>query len=184
MEQKDYESKLLYYKKRKLAIRNNLLFNFNFIIQLLDTILRNAFVENPNKYPDYFKNRHLYGILVYQLEQNQERQYLDQNNDEIEIMNGIYTPTEECDVFIKENERWMNMYKINTIQFCRDFAHYVMKGDNPNIPLSGGLGLSNTDAQLNINTASNPNDEPKEPPHPDVALISSTLVKPSTSDSR
>ena len=50
----DADTQILYYKRRKMEIRNNLLFNFNFIIQILDHILRRAFKANPPVYNDFF----------------------------------------------------------------------------------------------------------------------------------
>lgn len=125
---KDADAKILYYKKRKLAIRENLQYNFNFLIQVLHHIFKTAFEKNNPIYHDYFKNKHLYGKMVYSLEEDIKRQLRDEENtDDIEIMHGIFKPTLECDAFLADNARWIHMYQLNTIQFCNEFAKMVME---------------------------------------------------------
>ena len=125
---KDADAKILYYKKRKQQIRDNLQYNFNFLIQVLHHIFKTAFEKNNPIYPDYFKNRHLYGKLVYSLEEETKRKLIEEENtDDIEIMHGIFKPTLECDAFLADNARWIHMYQLNTIQFCNEFARMVME---------------------------------------------------------
>ena len=134
----DADTQILYYKKRKMEIRNNLIFNFNFIIQVLDNIVRRAFKNNPPKYNDYFKNKHLYNLMVFSAEMDRNRQLVtsNDNDDDIEIMKGIYTPSEDCDLFLKDHQRWMHMYELSTIELCGDLANKIMDDEVPK-PVKG-----------------------------------------------
>ena len=124
-----------------MEIRNNLLFNFNFIIQVLDHIVRKAFKANPPVYNDYFKNKHLYNIMVFSPEMNRKRQLVTslENDDDVEFMNGIYTPSEDAEVFLRDNQRWMHMYELSTIELCGDLATKIMDDEVPKI--SKGVSL-------------------------------------------
>ena len=145
----DADTQILYYKKRKMEIRNNLLFNFNFIIQVLDHILRHAFKSNPPLYNDYFKNKHLYNIMVFSPEKDHKRQLISSrdNDDDIEFMNGIYTPSEDADIFLKDNQRWMHMYELSTIELCGDLANKIMDDEMPKI--IKGFSLNNDKYMMN-----------------------------------
>ena len=149
---KNNETKMLYYKKRKVNIRNSLSFNFNFIIQVLDYIFRTAFEKSLPIFNDYFKNKHLYGILVFSTNPNYYRQlFSNNNNDDIEIISGLYEPSNECDIFLKENARWIHMYQLNTVQLCTDLAKMIMSDELKN---NNGNILSNYQ-----NVGNNVNDE-------------------------
>ena len=145
----DADTQILYYKKRKMEIRNNLLFNFNFIIQILDHILRRAFKANPPVYNDFFKNKHLYNIMVFSPEMNRKRQLVTslENDDDIEFMNGIYTPSEDAEVFLRDNQRWMHMYELSTIELCGDLATKIMDDEIPK--LTKGFSLNNNKYMVN-----------------------------------
>ena len=145
----DADTQILYYKKRKMEIRNNLLFNFNFIIQVLDHILRRAFKSNPPVYNDFFKNKHLYNLMVFSPEMNRKRQLVTslENDDDIEFMNGIYTPSEDAEVFLRDNQRWMHMYELSTIELCGDLATKIMDDEMPKI--TKGLSLNNNKYMVN-----------------------------------
>ena len=145
----DADTQILYYKKRKMEIRNNLLFNFNFIIQVLDHILRRAFKANPPVYNDFFKNKHLYNIMVFSPEMDRKRQLVTslENDDDIEFMNGIYTPSEDADIFLKDNQRWMHMYELSTIELCGDLANKIMDDEMPKI--IKGFSLNNDKYMMN-----------------------------------
>ena len=131
----DADTQILYYKKRKMEIRNNLVFNFNFIMQVLDNILRRAFKSNPPVYNDYFKNKHLYNLMVFSPEVDRKRQLVtsSDNDDAIEFMNSVYTPSEDCEVFLKDNQRWMHMYELSTIELCGDLANRIMDDEVPRV---------------------------------------------------
>ena len=145
----DADTQILYYKRRKMEIRNNLLFNFNFIIQVLDHIVRKAFKANPPVYNDYFKNKHLYNIMVFSPEMNRKRQLVTslENDDDVEFMNGIYTPSEDAEVFLRDNQRWMHMYELSTIELCGDLATKIMDDEVPKI--SKGVSLTNNKYMIN-----------------------------------
>jgi hypothetical protein len=145
----DADTQILYYKKRKMEIRNNLLFNFNFIIQVLDHILRRAFKANPPVYNDFFKNKHLYNIMVFSPEMDRKRQLVTslENDDDIEFMNGIYTPSEDAEVFLRDNQRWMHMYELSTIELCGDLATKIMDDEMPK--LTKGFSLNNNKYMIN-----------------------------------
>ena len=131
MNGKNADTKLLYYKKKKIQIRKNLQYNFNFLIQLLHTIFRKAFESNPPKFNDYYKKIHLYGLMVFSGEEEDKRKIYNGKNDDIEIMKGIYETNPDCIDFLNENARWTNMYQLNTKQFCTDFAKLIMENDSP-----------------------------------------------------
>ena len=145
----DADTQILYYKRRKMEIRNNLLFNFNFIIQILDHILRRAFKANPPVYNDFFKNKHLYNLMVFSPEMNRKRQLITSldNDDDIEFMNGIYTPSEDAEVFLRDNQRWMHMYELSTIELCGDLATKILDDEIPKI--SKGFSLNNNKYMIN-----------------------------------
>ena len=131
----DADTQILYYKKRKMEIRNNLVFNFNFIMQVLDNILRRAFKSNPPVYNDYFKNKHLYNLMVYSPENDRKRQLVtsSDNDDAIEFLEGVYTPSQDGEVFLKDNQRWMHMYELSTIELCGDLANKIMDDEVPKV---------------------------------------------------
>ena len=145
----DADTQILYYKKRKMEIRNNLLFNFNFIIQILDNILRRAFKSTPPLYNDFFKNKHLYNIMVFSPEKDRKRQLISSsdNDDDIEFMNGIYTPSEDAEVFLRDNQRWMHMYELSTVELCGDLANKIMDDEMPKI--IKGFNVNNDKYMLN-----------------------------------
>ena len=145
----DADTQILYYKKRKMEIRNNLVFNFNFIIQVLDHILRRAFKNIPPVYNDYFKNKHLFNLMVFSAQLDRKRQLVtsSDNDDAIEFMAGIYTPSEDCDVFLKDNQRWMHMYELSTIEFCGDLANKIMEDEVPRV--IKGFNINNNKYAVN-----------------------------------
>ncbi len=132
-----------------MEIRNNLVFNFNFIIQVLDNILRRAFKSNPPVYNDYFKNKHLYNLMVFSNEKDSKRQLVtsSDNDDEIEFMMGIYTPSEDCEAFLRDNQRWMHMYELSTIELCGDLATKIMDDEIPRI--SKGFNINKNQYAVN-----------------------------------
>ena len=163
----DADTQILYYKKRKMEIRNNLVFNFNFIIQVLDNILRRAFKANPPVYNDYFKNKHLFNLMVFSPEMDRKRQLVtsSDNDDEIEFMKGIYTPSQDCEVFLKDNQRWMHMYELSTIELCGDLATKIMDDEIPR--LTKGFNLNSNQYAINkpqnqINVNNNKENEGEE----------------------
>jgi hypothetical protein len=145
----DADTQVLYYKKRKMEIRNNLVFNFNFIIQVLDNILRRAFKSNPPVYNDYFKNKHLYNLMVFSPEMDRKRQLVtsSDNDDEIEFMKDVYTPSQDCEVFLRDNQRWMHMYELSTIELCGDLANKIMDDEVPRI--SKGFNINKNQYAIN-----------------------------------
>ena len=159
----DADTQLLYYKKRKMEIRNNLVFNFNFIMQVLDHILRRAFKANPPVYNDYFKNKHLYNLMVFSPEGDRKRQLVtsSDNSDEIEFMNGIYTPSEDCEVFLKDNQRLMHMYELSTIELCGDLANKIMDDEVPKVIKGFNLN-SNQYAVNKLQNVNNNNENNKD----------------------
>ena len=123
----DAEVALLRYRKQKEQIRENLKYNFNFLSQLLHYIVKSAFEKNNPIYRDYFKEKHLYGRMVFRSEPDDNLQLTDDNNnDDIELIEGIINPSVDCEAFIADNSRWIHMYQLNTIQFCKEFANIVM----------------------------------------------------------
>ncbi len=74
--------------------------------------------ENVPIYNEFFKEKYLYSDFVFK---KNNKEYAN-GNDDIELSKGIIIDEESTDIFIKKNERWANMYKIITFQFCRDFA--------------------------------------------------------------
>ena len=151
----DADTQLLYYKKRKMEIRNNLIFNFNFIMQLLDNIFRRAFKANPPVYNDYFKNKHLYNLMVFSSEIDRKKQLVtsSDNDDEIEFMKDIYKPSEDCEAFLKDNQRWMHMYELSTIELCGDLANKIMDDEVPKV--IKGINLNTN--QYSVNRPQNQN---------------------------
>jgi len=68
-------------------------------------------------------------------------------------MNGIYTPSEDADVFLRDNQRWMHMYELSTIELCGDLATKIMDDEMPKI--IKGISLSNNKYMVNKPEASN-----------------------------
>jgi hypothetical protein len=94
---------------------------------LLHYIVKSAFEKNNPIYRDYFKEKHLYGRMVFRSEPDDNLQLTDDNNnDDIELIEGIINPSVDCEAFIADNSRWIHMYQLNTIQFCKEFANIVM----------------------------------------------------------
>ncbi len=116
-------------KQRKMKIRNNLTYNFNFVGQVLFNIVKNAFEDIPI-YEDYFKNNYIFQLLVYDKENKKHVKINGKYNDDIEMKFGMFDYDEEAEMFCKENKRWMHMYQINTVQFCKDFANLIMENKN------------------------------------------------------
>ena len=75
-------------------------------------------VENVPFFSEYYKEKFLYKTLVFQ---KTHKQYSN-GNDEIELSRGIIIDEETTELFMTKNQRWAQMYKLLTIQFCRDFA--------------------------------------------------------------
>ena len=115
-------------KQRKMKIRNNLKYNFNFVGQVLFNIVKNAFEDIP-VYEDDFKNNYLYQLLVYQKENKKHVKINGNYDDDIEMKFGMFDNDEEAELFCQENKRWMHMYQINTVEFCKNFAKFVMENE-------------------------------------------------------
>ena len=69
-------------------------------------------------FSEYYKVKFLYKALVFQ---KTHEQYSN-GNDEIELFKGIIIDEESTEIFLTKNQRWAQMYKLLTFQFCRDFA--------------------------------------------------------------
>ena len=101
-------------EKLKLKIKHN----FHVITNILHSILRDSMIENVPFYSEYYKEKFLFKALVFQ---KTHKQY-STGSDEIELSRGIIIDEESTGIFMIKNQRWAQMYKLLTIQFCRDFA--------------------------------------------------------------
>ena len=87
--------------------------------------------------------------MVFSPEKDHKRQLISSrdNDDDIEFMNGIYTPSEDADIFLKDNQRWMHMYELSTIELCGDLANKIMDDEMPKI--IKGFSLNNDKYMMN-----------------------------------
>ena len=113
---KDVKIKILDEERQKLKMK--IKHNFHVITNILHYIFKGAIQDNVPIYNEFFKEKYLYSGLVFK---KNNKQYAN-GNDDIELSRGIIIDEESTNVFIEKNERWAQMYKILTFQFCRDFA--------------------------------------------------------------
>ena len=106
-----------------LFIQKNLTHNFNFIINILHYIFRKAFEENVPIYHEDFKERFVYNILVHK----NIKEIYNPKNDDIELIQGILIEPEQVNGFIKDNQRWLQLYKYAAYQFSSDFARKCLE---------------------------------------------------------
>ena len=105
-------------KKKKTILEKNLLF----IVNILNYIISSKLRENINIYHEGYKEQLLYKLMV--LNKKNERYF--NENDENELMNEILFDSEEIYNFIRENYRWLQLYKISSYQFGIDIAQRCM----------------------------------------------------------
>ena len=104
-------------------IKKKIIHNFNIIINILHYIFKKAFEENVPIYNDDFKERFALHLLVHK---TQNESY-NLKSDEIELINGILVESEEVNIFIKDNQRWLQLYKYAAYQFSSDFARKCLE---------------------------------------------------------
>ena len=119
---KELRIKILEEEREKLKLKVK--HNFHVITNILHSILRDSMTENVPFYNEYYKEKFLYKALVFQ---KTHKQYSN-GSDEIELSKGIIIDEESTEIFINKNQRWAQMYKLLTFQFCRDFAIKCREG--------------------------------------------------------
>lgn len=115
------KEKMRIIEKEEEKLKNKINHNFNFIINVLHHVFKTAIDENVPRFKETFKEKHCYKVLVYK---KNETQYSD-DNDEIELIQGVVLNPKVTDDFIRHNYRWLQMYIFNTFQFCVDFSRKV-----------------------------------------------------------
>ena len=101
-------------EKLKLKVKHN----FHVITNILHSIFRDSMTENVPFFSEYYKEKFLFKALVFQ---KTHKQYSN-GSDEIELSKGIIIDEETTESFMTKNQRWAQMYKLLTFQFCRDLA--------------------------------------------------------------
>ena len=113
---KEMRIKILEEERSKLNLK--IKHNFHVISNILHSIFKSAMIEYVPLFSEYYKEKFLYKALVFQ---KTHEQYSN-GNDEIELSKGIIIDEESTEIFLTKNQRWAQMYKLLTFQFCRDFA--------------------------------------------------------------
>ena len=101
-------------EKLKLKVKHN----FHVITNILHSIFRDSMTEYVPLFSEYYKEKYLFKALVFQ---KTHKQYSN-GSDEIELSKGIIIDEETTELFMTKHQRWAQMYKLLTFQFCRDFA--------------------------------------------------------------
>ena len=105
-------------KKKNTVVEKNLLFIGNIIHYIINSKLK----ENIPIYHESFKEDFLYNLMVM----NKKKESYFDENDENELISNILFQSEEIDDFIRENYRWLEIYKLTAYQFGLDIAQRVM----------------------------------------------------------
>ena len=113
---KNMRIKILEEERAKLNLKVK--HNFHVISNILHSIFKSSMSENVPLYSEYYKEKFLYKDLVFQ----KTHQQYSNGNDEIELSKGIIIDEESTEIFLTKNQRWEQMYKLLTFQFCKDFA--------------------------------------------------------------
>ena len=119
---KEMRIKILEEERSKLNLK--IKHNFHVISNILHSIFKSAMIEYVPLFSEYYKEKFLYKALVFQ---KTHEQYSN-GNDEIELSKGIIIDEESTEIFLTKNQRWAQMYKLLTFQFCRDFAIKCREG--------------------------------------------------------
>ena len=98
--------------------KKNLLFIGNIIHYIINSKLK----EIIPIYHESFKEVFLYNLMVM----NKKKESYFDENDENELISNILFHSEEIDDFIRENYRWLELYKLTAYQFGLDIAQRVM----------------------------------------------------------
>ncbi len=112
---------------KKDEVKENVKYNINFIITVLHYILKDAFVNTPKIYREYFKDSHLFKKLVIDGETFSSLNSIGEKlkKDEIELANILKLNSKAQD-FVKENFRWVTMYKMTAFSFCLQLVENVL----------------------------------------------------------
>ena len=113
---KEMRIKILEEEREKLKLKVK--HNFHVITNILHSIFRDSMTENVTLFSEYYKEKFLFKSLVFQ---KTHKQYSN-GSDEIELSKGIIIDEETTELFMTKHQRWAQMYKLLTFQFCRDFA--------------------------------------------------------------
>ena len=113
---KEMRIKILEEEREKLKLKVK--HNFHVITNILHSIFRDSMTENVPLFSEYYKEKFLFKSLVFQ---KTHKQYSN-GSDEIELSKGIIIDEETTELFMTKHQRWAQMYKLLTFQFCRDFA--------------------------------------------------------------
>ena len=113
---KDMRIKILEEERSKLNLK--IKHNFHVVSNILHSIFKSTMSQYVPLYSEYYKEKFLYKDLVFQ----KTHQQYSNGNDEIELSKGIIIDEESTEIFMTKNQRWAQMYKLLTFQFCRDFA--------------------------------------------------------------
>jgi hypothetical protein len=102
-------------------------YNVSFIIIVFHHILKDAFAINPKIYREHFKDSHLFKRFVIDGSTFDSINLIESKlkNDEIEFSNFL-PQLPKAKEFVKDNYRWINMYKMNAYSFCINFIEKLM----------------------------------------------------------
>ena len=116
MKQMAGTQKLLIEKEERKKLKKKVIHNFNFIINVLHYVFKSSFEESIEIFKDDFKEIFAFRSLVFKGKKYNPK------IDDIELVKGIVLDERKTEAFIQSHVRWLQMYKLNTLQLCIDFA--------------------------------------------------------------
>lgn len=107
-------------------ISENIKYNMNFIIGILDCIVKQAFSNSPKIYRENFKDTHLFKRFVIDGSTFTSIPSIEEKlkKDGVEFSERI-TKLPKVEEFIQENIRWFNMYKMSAFSFCMNLVDII-----------------------------------------------------------
>ena len=107
-------------------VRKIVMANLELVKQVINVILKDAFKQAPTKYKETLKEKFMYKYFVHNAN-NQSTHSI--NQDENEFFQENVVLNDQAKIFIANNQRWINFYKMNAIGFCMNLVELTLTGE-------------------------------------------------------
>lgn len=124
-DQKTKEDKMLEKLGRK-DVMTIVLNNFEVIRGIVNYILKDAFKLAPNIYREVIKEKFMYRHFVYNGQHGDMKMKLAEDDNEFSKLAPI---NDQAKIFIENNQRWINFYKMNAVGFSMNLVELCQSND-------------------------------------------------------
>lgn len=126
-ENKTKEDKMLEKIGRK-DVMTIVLANFEIIRGIVNYIIKDAFKLSPPIFRESLKEKYMFKQVVYSADKDlgNKFKFVEDNNE----YSRLTPANEQARLFIENNQRWINFYRMNAMGFCMNLVELCLSGDS------------------------------------------------------